>query len=68
MYTFFGTFFNIIPIFTNTFKADSNSNLIAHWSFDEVSGTIVHDSSGNFMMEQMLVVVGFLVYLVMILR
>lgn len=44
---FFGTCFNIIPIIPNTVRADSNSNLAAYWNFDEGSGTVVHDSSGN---------------------
>jgi len=37
-------YFLILPlVLTNTTRAD----LVAHWRFDETSGTIAHDASGN---------------------
>jgi hypothetical protein len=44
---FIGASFNIISNTTTIVIADTNNGLVGYWNFDEGSGSIAHDSSGN---------------------
>jgi hypothetical protein len=37
----------VVQNFKTTVKADSSDGLVGHWNFNEGTGIIVHDSSGN---------------------